>query len=298
MTHVTLISSSALLQDHIGHGTFCDVCTVVVNGGQRAKGRAGHTYAMKRLRRQVCADADLFTMGAEDLVHETALLAGLDHPHIIQLRGRAAGSVAATFATRGGYFVLLEHLVETLPDRLDAWRRDGTARGGGRLKAAREIADATAYLHSRRLVFRDLKPDNVGFDAAGRAKLFDFGFAAGLPEGLVDPTGLLYDRCGTPRYMAPEVGLEQGYGVEADVYSFGVLLWEMCALAKPFAAITKPEEFERVVFREGERPPIDKGWPSAVRRLLRGCWATAPDQRPTMKEVKSSLSVAMASVDL
>ena len=69
----------------------------------------------------------------------------------------------------------------------------------------------------------------MGFNEKGVVKLFDLGFAAGLPE-----EGLLYDRCGTTRYMSPEIGLSLGYGLEVDVYSFGVLLWEMCALKVPF----------------------------------------------------------------
>lgn len=278
------------IMDHIGKGSFCDVCTVVCKAG------SAQTLAMKRLRRQVCATEDLFAIGAEDLVHETAVLAGLVHPHIIQLHGRSTGSVAEAFARPGGYFVLLEHLAETLPDRLDAWRRPGAVRGG-RLAVARPVADAAAYLHSRAVVFRDLKPDNVGFDHKGRVKLFDFGFATGLPSPDESADGLLYDRCGTPRYMAPEVGLSRGYGTEADVYSFGILLWEMCALAKPFANITKAEEFERVVFREGQRLELSKEWPSAVKRLIRSCWSANPSTRPTMAEVKSSLSMAMASSD-
>ena len=69
-----------------------------------------------------------------------------------------------------------------------------------------------SYLHSKKIVFRDLKPANVGFDSSGVLKLFDFGFVIGI-EGNSEKTGeshLLYDRCGTPWYMAPEVGLESG----------------------------------------------------------------------------------------
>jgi serine/threonine protein kinase len=95
-----------------------------------------------------------------------------------------------------------------------------------------------AYLHNKMIVFRDLKPANTGFDSRGVLKLFDFGFAlcTAAPTVKLDDgkePHLLYDKCGTPRYMAPEVGLEMGYCFTADVHSFGILLWRICALKKP-----------------------------------------------------------------
>mmetsp|Transcript_2112 Transcript_2112/g.3096 ORF Transcript_2112/g.3096 Transcript_2112/m.3096 type:complete len:156 (-) Transcript_2112:109-576(-) len=129
----------------------------------------------------------------------------------------------------------------------------------------------------------------------GVLKLFDFGFAVGLPEkDEENPAGFLFDRCGTPRYMAPEVGLSLGYDLKADVYSFGVLLWEVCALTKPFASITSSGEFERDVFMGGKRPVIANRWPTAMKELIRSCWSASPNKRPThWIDIKSSLSSAM-----
>ncbi len=73
-------------------------------------------------------------------------------------------------------------------------------------------------LHSKNIVFRDPKPDNVGFGQIGGVKLFDFGLTIGLPEGdKSNPVRFLYIRCGTPQYMAPEVGLSLGYRKKFDV---------------------------------------------------------------------------------
>merc|ERR1712194_145959 len=169
---------------------------------------------------------------------------------------------------------------------------DRVKKGPGpkQLQVARDIADAMVYLHSKKIIFRDLKPDNVGFDGQGVVKLFDFGFAAGLPERTAENLGgLLFDRCGTPRYMAPEVGLSQGYGLASDVYSFGILLWEICSLAKPFAEITSVDEFNEKVFEGGERPKVEGNWPRSAKALIRGCWTTWPGSRPSILEVRSSL---------
>merc|ERR1719203_1508259 len=198
-----------------------------------------------------------------------------------------------------GYFILLDRLNETLCDRIHGWRETNAAvKGPGeeQMEVAHDIADALLYLHSKNIVFRDLKPANVGFDCQGVMKLFDFGFAMGLPENEEgNPECLLFDRCGTPRYMAPEVGLSQGYGIQSDVYSFGILLWEICSLTKPFAHITSEDEFDLAVFKGGERPLVGKQWPKPVTKLITSCWATHPNKRPSILDVKTSLSSGMSS---
>jgi serine/threonine protein kinase len=246
--------------------------------------------AMKCLRPQIRSDAARFTIGAEDLVHETAILANLNHPNIIKLHGRATGHLADAFVLNDGYFILLDRLKETLHDRIGSWTNDPmfsrNAPNMTQIEVAASIADAMAYLHSKKIIFRDLKPDNVGFDSMGVVKLFDFGFAIGMPKNDV-----IYHRCGTPRYMSPEVGIGLGYSLPADVYSFGVLFWEICALKKPFGHIRSADEFEKCVFLEGERPPVGKRWPAIVKELMKSCWSAAPRKRPTMLDVKSTLSM-------
>jgi len=256
-------------------------------------------FAMKCLRPQIRSDEDLFHTGAEDLVHESAILASLNHRHIIKLYGRAPGNLTEVFMLNDGYgyFIIIDKLNETLNDRIVTWKQTkGISQGptARQLEVARSISDAMAYLHLHKIVFCDLKPDNVGFDCSGVLKLFDFGFATGLPEkGEDNPAGLIFDRCGTPRYMAPEVGLSLGYRQSADVYSFGILLWEICALQKPFSYITSSSEFERNVFAEGARPLMDSCWPANIKELMSSCWSVTPSERPNMVDIKSLLSLAI-----
>ena len=261
------------------------------------------TLAMKCLRPQIRSDADQFMIGVEDLVHETAMLASLDHKHIVKLHGRAGGCVSNSFRLSDGFFILLDRLKDTLDERIVRWKNQGTDKKAqpsmSQLKTAVSIADALSYLHTKRIIFRDLKPANVGFDSTGVLKLFDFGFAVGIDESKGksrdedddhEETPLLYDKCGTPRYMASEVGLEQGYSLPADVYSYGILLWEILALKKPFGNIKSASEFHKTVFEKGARPKVSKSWPQALQEIVTTCWSANPSERPTMAHAKTMIS--------
>jgi protein kinase A len=83
------------------------------------------------------------------------------------------------------------------------------------------------YLHSKNIIYRDLKPENILIDKTGYLKLTDFGFAK-ICEGRT------YTLCGTPEYLAPEILLNKGHGKPVDWWTFGVLVYEMCAGIDPF----------------------------------------------------------------
>lgn len=250
---------------------------------------------MKCLRPQIRSDEEQFRIGAEDLVHETAILANLSHPNIIKLHGRASGSLTDAFRTNDGYFILLDKLECTLLDRIDTWLKkpdsiSGPSVNPEQLDVAYSIANAMSYLHSKKIIFRDLKPENVGFDSNGMLKLFDFGFAIVCLDEV-------FEKVGTPRYMAPENALETGYSLPADVYSFGILLWEVCALNKPFTSINTAEEFETLVCVDGKRPAVSPRWPQPIKQLIKDCWSSDPAARPLMSDVVTTLSLSATTKD-
>ena len=93
---------------------------------------------------------------------------------------------------------------------------------------------------------------------------------------------------GSPRYMAPEVALGQPYNHKVDVYSFALVLWQMCALKEPFADHTI-ESMTANVYKGNERPDIKSKWPSTVETLIKKCWSRNAEERPECEEAMNSL---------
>jgi serine/threonine protein kinase len=111
-----------------------------------------------------------------------------------------------------------------------------------RLYAA-EIALGIEHLHRFGIVYRDLKPENVLFDAQGHIKLTDFGLAKDLSNSLDEATKTF---CGTSHYLAPELVMNKAYSYEIDWWAFGVLLCELLCGCLPFEDDSLPRLFEQI----------------------------------------------------
>lgn len=154
-----------------------------------------------------------------------SFLQNLNHKHIVKLHGVTAGSVETNVASgkECGFFIVVDRLVDTLEERLEMWRDENEAQRENavglrllrssdkqrkraelleRIQIAYAIADAMEYLHDTvGIVFRDLKPDNIGFDKTGTLKLFDFGLAKELKPGLEKVDGRYQLTGNTGRYI-------------------------------------------------------------------------------------------------
>mmetsp|Transcript_18024 Transcript_18024/g.49067 ORF Transcript_18024/g.49067 Transcript_18024/m.49067 type:complete len:464 (-) Transcript_18024:2230-3621(-) len=256
-------------------------------------------YAIKFLSVETIEDASRFCTGAADLVVEAKFLASLSHPNIIKLRGMAAAGTSG-FATlhERGYFLLLDRLQCTLEHKIDHWRNFEKAMSSDsnkkrkqflaeRLHVSFDVAAALSYLHNHHVIYRDLKPDNIGFDIRGDVKIFDFGLAKELDPSLRYGCTEFYElsgNTGSLRYMAPEVARSEPYNLTADVYSFGLLLWQVCSLDLPYDGMNRQDHSELVV-HGNERPPLNSSWSTPLRILMKRAWEPDPSVRPSMDSI-------------
>ncbi|XP_061338182.1 serine/threonine/tyrosine-protein kinase HT1-like [Gastrolobium bilobum] len=137
---------------------------------------------------------------------------------------------------------------------------------------ALDIARGMEYIHAQGIIHRDLKPENVLVDGDLHLKIADFG--ASCEASKCDNS-----LSGTYRWMAPEMIKGKRYGRKVDVYSFGLILWEMVSGKMPFEDIT-PIQVAIAVKNKDLRPVIPSTCPPVIRNLIQQCWASKPEKRP------------------
>ena len=168
------------------------------------------------------------------------------------------------------------------------------------LSRAKDIAAALHFLHfnchdGATIIHRDLKPDNIGFTSNGDLKLFDFGLCTLVKRRTSGADAYeLTGHTGSLRYMAPEVALHKPYTEKVDVYSYGIMVWEMARDRVPFQGMNKAEFTEKVVMKN-ERPKIDKTWPRGFSNLLSSCWNPNPALRPSFNQIIKEIDTLAAA---
>ncbi|KHN72667.1 Mitogen-activated protein kinase kinase kinase 7 [Toxocara canis] len=149
----------------------------------------------------------------------------------------------------------------------------------------RQCADAISFMHSRRFVHRDLKPPNLLLKNGYRLlKVCDFGTVARLKATMTNNRG-------SAAWMAPEVFSGSKYNEKCDVYSFGIILWEMITRRKPFEDVDGSALVILWKAFTDSRPPPIANCPEVLMDLIVRCWHKNPNCRPTMREVFDVLTV-------
>jgi serine/threonine protein kinase len=309
--YIKVNNEDLVIGKKLGEGGFSVVHEVTLKAGEEQ----GQTFAIKYLKRKVMVNQRLYELGAADLAIESMFLATLDHPHIIKYHGITSGSVETNVASgkECGFFILIDRLNDTLEKRIEKWAEEANEKRGGflyrishdykvklketlneRLKVALQIAECMEYLHSLNIIYRDLKPENMAFDDQGVLKLFDLGLCTEIRPDEANKEGnyKLTGNTGSRRYMSPEVAKGIPYDKSVDAYSFGILLWELCAMEKPFFGYSANKHMQQVVI-EGERPNLDTShtswWPVNLHWLLQRCWSSDPATRPNFTCIRETL---------
>ncbi|MGZ4335891.1 MAG: protein kinase domain-containing protein [Gaiellaceae bacterium] len=264
------------LQEVVGHGGMSTVYKAHDSLLER-------NVALKVLHQQYNEDEDF----VERFKHEARSVAQLQHPNIVTVidRGEEDGRQYIVFE-----FIDGENLKELVvrKGRLDL--RDA-------LEIANEIAHGLAFAHDHGLVHRDVKPQNVLLNGDGRAKVTDFGIARSLDvDHGVTQTGTIL---GTSNYIAPEQASGQPVDAHTDVYSLGIVLYEMLTGELPFPG----ESFVAIAMRHIQEPSpnvldVRGDIPLRVAEMIDRALEKDPEQRfPTMDAFAAEIEASLAELD-
>jgi eukaryotic-like serine/threonine-protein kinase len=225
--------------------------------------------AIKLMHREIAADSDQL----ERFRREARSVAQLNHPHVVTVidageEPSAESNGASGEDTRETPYIVLEYVDgETLKDVI---RREGPLAIPQALAYAIEIARALGAAHERQIVHRDVKPHNVLLSEEGAAKITDFGIARTLSEEGLTMAGRVL---GTTDYVSPEQALGQPVTGQSDLYSLGVVLFEMLTGEVPFhgsspVAVAMKHVREEVPDVQRLRPGISAATAAVVERAV------------------------------
>ena len=224
----------------------------------------------------------------ETFANEVFLLKNLSHDNLVRFFGACTTPPNLCILTELMTGSLLSLLYGSL-----ARRPDGTLRELNDKRQAhilKGVATGMAFLHSHSVAHRDLKSANVLYDKQLNIKLCDFAFSKFKRQ----LSGLMDSQVGTPAWMAPEVLRGDEYTLKCDVFSAGVIMWELVHREEPLKGVNQYAVAIKVGM-EGHRLPIDKSCPLIWRRLMESCWAE-PDDRPSFAEIEGILTEAKRSI--
>ncbi len=201
----------------------------------------GRNVALKTLRERLAED-EVFL---KRFRWEARSAATLNHPNVVQVYdGRRSED--------GTYYIAMEHVPGgTLKDRI---LKEGSMEAAEVVRLASQVADALSVAHGRGIVHRDIKPQNVLLTTDGDAKVADFGIARAASDAPLSNSSLVL---GTAKYMSPEQATGDPVGPGSDLYSLGVVLYEMLTGEVPFEADSSVGVAMKHVM-EPPRPPREK----------------------------------------
>ncbi|CAD6230373.1 unnamed protein product [Miscanthus lutarioriparius] len=222
---------------------------------------------------KVFLEQDLTTENMEDFCNEIYILSRLRHPNVILFLGACITPPHLSMVTEYMEMGSLYYLIHTSGQKKKlSWRR--------RLKIIRDICRGLMCIHRMKIVHRDLKSANCLVNKHWTVKICDFG----LSRVMIDSPMTDNSSAGTPEWMAPELIRNEPFTEKCDIFSLGVIMWELCTLSRPWEGIS-PVQVVYAVANEGSRLEIPEG---PLGRLIADCWAE-PENRPSCQEILTRL---------
>lgn len=205
---------------------------------------------------------------------EVRQLSRVDHENIVKLYGACTRGtnffLVMEYAEGGSLYNVLHHSPSTKYTLAHA------------LSWTYQCAKGVAYLHSmqpKALIHRDLKPPNLLLINGGtQLKICDFGTA-------VDQKTQMTNNKGSAAWMAPEVFTSSNYSEKCDVFSLGIILWEVLSRLRPFYEKHSTHFSIMWAVSKGQRPAFLRNCPQVIEDLMQLCWHHEPTQRPSMQQV-------------
>ncbi|XP_064189359.1 mitogen-activated protein kinase kinase kinase 7-like isoform X2 [Anguilla rostrata] len=243
------------VEEVVGRGAFGVVC--------KAKWR-GKDVAIKTIESESERKA---------FIVELRQLSRVNHPNIVKLYGSCNNPVCLVMEyAEGGSLYNVLHGAEPLP----------YYTASHAMSWCLQCSQGVSYLHGMKpkaLIHRDLKPPNLLLVAGGTVlKICDFGTACDIQTHMTNNKG-------SAAWMAPEVFEGNNYSEKCDVFSWGIILWEVITRKKPFDEIGGPAFRIMWAVHNGTRPPLIKNLPKPIESLMTRCWSKDPSQRPAMEEI-------------
>ncbi|XP_070051382.1 serine/threonine-protein kinase STY17 isoform X1 [Nicotiana tabacum] len=228
------------------------------------------TYCSQEVAIKVLKPEHLNMDMVKEFSQEVFIMRKIRHKHVVQFIGACTRPpnlcIVTEFMSRGSIYTFLH-------------KQRGAFKLPTLLKVAVDVSKGMSYLHQNNIIHRDLKTANLLMDEHGVVKVGDFGVARVQVQ-----TGVMTAETGTYRWMAPEVIEHKPYDHKADVFSFGVVLWELLTGEIPYAYLT-PLQAAIGVVQQGLRPTIPKDTHPKLAELLEKCWQQDPTQRPDFSEI-------------